>query len=73
MRRLLPVLHRRRRVLPAVIAVSVALIASAAAGCENAKRPIAFDDNHTAGDEKEQGNHSTGLAGSHARADRRGG
>jgi len=49
--------HHRQRLLQFAIAASTALICLSVVGCANAKRPVAFDDSHTAGDEKEQGSH----------------
>jgi hypothetical protein len=47
--------HHHQRLLQVAIAASAALVCLSIVGCGNAKRPMAFDDSHTAGDEKEQG------------------
>ena len=57
MRVFLPAFYHRQRLLQFAIAASAALVCLSIVGCANAKRPIAFDDSHTAGDEKEQGSH----------------
>jgi len=57
MRAMLPAFHNRQRLSRFAITASAALVCLSVVGRANAKRPIAFDDSHTAGDEKEQGSH----------------